>query len=121
MGQRRRRARRRTWWGKPAGPGRVWISARELVELQRGALRVSELERDLNAASAESMAIRLQRERMGDMSPLPDERQEALFQDLPLTADGRLHEAAFTALLDKTIRRDRLRPVRPIPRGGEAG
>ena len=91
-------------WPRRRRRGVVSVSRRELIRLQAAAIRAHELEartRDLQARThllhAECRAHQLAE--LAGRPELPD----SLLEDLPLTADGRLHEPAFTALVDAHV------------------
>lgn len=91
-------------WPWQPRPGMVRISHKRLIELQREALRVCELEeqtRDLNRQRAvlETQARLLER-------GLTDAERAAaadLVADPPLTATGVLHEPALVAAVDAVV------------------
>lgn len=84
-------------WQPPAGTRR--ISQRRLIELQRAALRVSDLTQETRALRAHTRALELLNERE---AWLGEAIADDLLSDLPLTAEG-LHEAAFVALVESRV------------------
>lgn len=103
------------WPWRPA-PGMVRVSRRRMIELQRRALRVVDLEREAALIAAETRAIKLIAEREAELGA-----SLALPAELPLTAGGRLHEGAFLALVEAQAwerHEDALRRLLEERRGG---
>lgn len=86
----------------------VWVDTDELIRLQRGALRAWERGWELEAETAR---VRAEAARLAQESAALKAESRALelrlagqvgdaMTDLPLTADGSLHEPAFVALMD---------------------
>lgn len=106
------------WPWQPA-PGMVRVSHKELIRLQRDALRAVELEAEAAAAArdsellvAQAEAYRLLQARCHEVGvPVDGVVRDEVLAGLPLTTDGRLHVAAFVALLDARVWAHREREV----------
>lgn len=102
------------WLLRRPEPGFVRISQKKLIELQRTALHVMELEKEIAAnehatrvLEAESAARSILRDLPSHCEPGVDEARDALLQDLPLHEDGTLHRQAFLLLVDDATWRQR--------------
>lgn len=100
-------------------PGMVRVNHKDLIGLLRGALRAAELEvetatvaRDTALLDADARAHQLLQGRCHEVGvPVDPEVRDEVLAGLPMTADGRLHEAAFVALLDARVWAHREREV----------
>lgn len=91
-------------WPWQPRPGMVRVSRRQLIELQRAALRAGQLEEENRERQAENRRLDAT-ERAAQLLALlssPGEPDSAVcawvLADLPLTAEGGLHEGALLAL-----------------------
>lgn len=114
------------WPWSPA-PGKRRVSHGELIGLLRGALRAAELEAELVATGRDSALLeasgRAHELLQGRCHVLSDDACRAVSADvlasLPLTEDGRLHEAAFVALLESRVWERREREVVAVMASGQ--
>lgn len=110
-------------WPWQSAPGMVRVGHRELIGLQRETLSAMERERELTMeirefrrerqlAEAEAQAYRLLQDRCHVLSDAATRSVcSEVLTELPLTAEGRLHEAAFLALVDARVWAHREREV----------
>lgn len=83
----------------------MWVDDRSLIELQQRVLRVHELEAEIrchNVAAAQAEARGVAAGRVAGLGVTAVE-VEAVCVDLPLDEAGRLHRAAFEALLEAWV------------------
>jgi len=86
-------------WPWQSRRGIVRVSSRRLIALQRGALRAAELEREVRPLAAERRALEV----LASSPYSADAVSEGVLAELPLTAQGKLHELAFLALVDAHV------------------
>lgn len=79
----------------------TWISSKRLIELLQGALHVAWIEAEISQMKAET---RLTQAEIRSMELLSEHKRwdidDAVRDQLPLTAHGLLHEPAFLALVE---------------------
>src|SRR3954447_982044 len=93
-------------WPWQTAPGMVRISRKRLIELQANALKAIRLEAEIRAFEAQTLAAvaRVRAYKLLDQAErvsTPDVEATAAavaLADLPLSADGSLHEVAFSAV-----------------------
>jgi hypothetical protein len=97
-------------WPWQPRPGMVRVSSRRLIALQRTALAVAELEAEARALAAETALLRAQNRAFDLLESRAEEGVaverpvvDLVLADLPLTSDGRLHEAAFEAWVEDRV------------------
>jgi hypothetical protein len=111
-------------WPMASSPGRhrrgkVWMSSKALIALQRDALRAADLEVEVASRRAEVAALQrgvrareLIEERATEAGVLPSNPWVvSLLEELPQTAAAELHDAAFLALLETRLWNCRLHEV----------
>lgn len=96
-------------WPWQPKPGFVRINRKKLIELQHNALRAlqleaenAELERENQGIERETRALRFLAERAPGTAA-ETTAAKGVLNDLPIAADGTLHEAAFALLVDARV------------------
>lgn len=97
------------WPWKPR-PGMVRVSRREYVALLEGAVRAARLDAEMRVLRAETAQVRAEARAFEVLVARATERdvlnqavERSLLADLPLTADGSLHDAGFAALVERRV------------------
>lgn len=102
-------------WPWQPEPGMVRVNHRKLIELQRGALRAAELEASIARDTAKAAALGAE---VAASRLLADLQVVDVDVELPVTADGRLHEEAFRALVEARVWAKRERQLADVLSGG---
>lgn len=102
-------------------PGRVRVSSRRLIELQAGALRAVYLQREVDLLERRARTDRAaaHAERLLAAAGSTLSLSQVAGASLPLTGEGDLHEAAFTALVDAMTWQRREEQLRTLTAGTE--
>lgn len=112
-------------WQRRLPAGVVLIDDKRLIELYSTAQRTADLEVEIRRArtrAAQATAeLKIDETQIEGHVRLPQNAAAALLEDLPLTADGRLHDAAFDALLEQLVWREREQPILQLLKTGDHG